>query len=82
MKSLESYNLFDPETAENPFEYYEALRREAPVYKMPMGMYIVSSPGEVLARECCVAQRTPGRLKMAKTVTYKDTHYKQRELIP
>lgn len=43
MQPLESYNLFAPETAENPFEYYAALRSQAPVYKMPIGMWIVST---------------------------------------
>jgi len=43
MQPLESYNLFAPETAENPFEYYAALRSQAPVYQMPMGMWIVST---------------------------------------
>jgi len=43
MQSLESYNLFDPATAESPFEYYAALRAQAPVYRMPMGMWIVST---------------------------------------
>jgi cytochrome P450 len=43
MQALESYNLFAPETAESPFEYYQALREQAPVYKMPIGMWIVST---------------------------------------
>jgi cytochrome P450 len=43
MQALESYNLFAPETAENPFEYYAALREQAPVYQMPIGMWIVST---------------------------------------
>jgi cytochrome P450 len=43
MQPLESYNLLDPETVENPFEYYTALRERAPVYKMPSGMWIVST---------------------------------------
>lgn len=43
MKPLESYHLFDPAVAEDPFEFYAALRARAPVYRMPMGIYIVSS---------------------------------------
>ena len=43
MQPIESYNLFDPETAENPFEYYALLRQQAPVYQMPTGMWIVST---------------------------------------
>ncbi|MBW2418535.1 MAG: cytochrome P450 [Deltaproteobacteria bacterium] len=43
MQPLESYSLFDPEIAESPFAYYAELRKRAPVYKMPIGMWIVSS---------------------------------------
>ena len=43
MKSLEEYNPFDPEVAENPFEYYAALREQAPVYQTPMGFFMVST---------------------------------------
>jgi cytochrome P450 len=43
MKPIESYSLFDPETAENPFEYYRVLREQAPVYEMPAGGFIVST---------------------------------------
>jgi cytochrome P450 len=43
MQALESYNLFAPETAEDPFAYYAALRAQAPVYRMPIGMWIVST---------------------------------------
>jgi cytochrome P450 len=43
VKPLESYNLFDPAVADSPFAYYAELRRRAPVYKMPLGMWIVSS---------------------------------------
>jgi cytochrome P450 len=43
MQPIESYNLFDPATAENPFEYYSVLREQAPVYQMPTGMWIVST---------------------------------------
>jgi cytochrome P450 len=52
MKPLESYNLFEPAVAENPFAYYAALRNRAPVYKMPSGMWIVSSH-----RHCLEAMR-------------------------
>jgi len=43
MQSLESYDLFDPAIAEDPFEYYAVLREQAPVYRMPSGMWIVST---------------------------------------
>jgi len=43
MQSIESYNLFDPATAENPFEYYSVLREQAPVYQMSAGTWIVST---------------------------------------
>jgi len=54
MQPLESYNLFDPEVAENPFPYYAELRKRAPVYKMPIGMWIVASHGL-----CLQAMRDP-----------------------
>lgn len=43
MQPIESYNLFDPVTTDDPFEYYAVLREQAPVYKMPVGMWIVST---------------------------------------
>ncbi len=43
MQKLEEYNPFDPEVAENPFEYYSALREQAPVYQTPMGFFMVST---------------------------------------
>lgn len=43
MQPIESYSLFDPATAEDPFEYYRVLRHEAPVYEMPAGGWIVST---------------------------------------
>ncbi len=43
MQPIESYSLFDPRTAENPFEYYAVLREQAPVYEMPAGGWIVST---------------------------------------
>ena len=43
MRQLDDYNPFDPEVAENPFEYYAALREQAPVYRTPMGFFMVST---------------------------------------
>ena len=43
MTKLEDYNPFDPEVAEDPFEYYAALREQAPVYQTPMGFFMVST---------------------------------------
>ena len=43
MQPLDSYDLFAPETAEDPFEYYQALRTREPVHRMPSGMWIVAS---------------------------------------
>jgi cytochrome P450 len=40
---LDQYNLFDPEVAENPFAYYQALREQAPVYRTKAGFYLVST---------------------------------------
>ena len=42
-KTLADYSLFDPETLKCPYEFYERLRAEAPVYQIPgFGMYLVS----------------------------------------
>lgn len=55
-RSLDDYNLFDPAVAESPFEYYAALRARAPVYKTPMGFYLVTSHAL-----CVEAMRDPER---------------------
>ena len=55
MRPLEDYNPFDPEVAENPFEYYAALREQAPVYQTPMGFFMVSTYDH-----CVSAIRDPG----------------------
>lgn len=34
-KPLEEFNFFDPEVAKQPFEFYDRLRNEAPVYQIP-----------------------------------------------
>ena len=34
-KSVTDFDFFDPEVIESPFEFYQALRREAPVYQLP-----------------------------------------------
>jgi cytochrome P450 len=50
MKKLEEYSLFDPETLKCPYEFYERLIKEAPVYELPgMGMTLVT--GYELIRE-------------------------------
>jgi cytochrome P450 len=40
---LSRFSLFDPETQENPYEYYRILRQDAPVYKLPEGNYYIVS---------------------------------------
>lgn len=34
-KPLEEFDFFDPEVAKHPFEFYDRLRSEAPVYQIP-----------------------------------------------
>ena len=34
-KALANYNFFDPEVIECPFDFYQAAREEAPVYRLP-----------------------------------------------
>jgi len=43
MKSVDQYDLYDPETVENPWEYYAALRKQAPVHQIQGGMWLVST---------------------------------------
>lgn len=49
MPSLAEINPLAPETAECPFPFYEAMRRECPVYQVPgAGFFIVSRFDDVL----------------------------------
>ena len=42
-KAIAEFNFFDPEVLTNPFEFYEALREQAPIYHIPeTNMYILS----------------------------------------
>lgn len=42
-KSVDEYSLMDPAVRECPYPFYDAMRRERPVYRMPeTGFYIVS----------------------------------------
>lgn len=57
MKPLAAFSFFDPAVAESPFEFYAALRREAPVHLVPgLGFYLVSRHALV-----CEALRDPAR---------------------
>lgn len=48
--NIDKYNLSDPETMENPFEFYKYIQREHPVYQMPdTGFYIISRYSDVLS---------------------------------
>jgi cytochrome P450 len=47
-KQLEDFNFFDPEVMKHPFEFYDKLRGEAPVYQIPgTEMYLVTSYADV-----------------------------------
>jgi cytochrome P450 len=46
--SLDGYNPMDPATQQDPFPYYEALRRKASVYPGANGMFFVSGHAAVL----------------------------------
>ncbi len=42
-KTVEEYSFLDPEVQSDPYEFYELLQREQPVYRMPeTGMYMVT----------------------------------------
>jgi len=45
--ALEAYDPMDPATQQDPFPYYAALRRRAPVFRGENGMYFVSGHNEV-----------------------------------
>ena len=50
MASVSDFNPLAPETAECPFPFYEAMRREAPVYAVPgMGFFIVNRYEDVVS---------------------------------
>jgi cytochrome P450 len=47
-KQLEDFNFFDPEVVKHPFEFYDKLRAEAPVYQIPgTEMYLITSYKDV-----------------------------------
>ena len=49
-KQLEDFNFFDPEVVKHPFEFYEKLRAEAPIYQIPgTEMYLVTRYADVKA---------------------------------
>lgn len=49
MKQVSEYNPLAPETVEDPYEFYAALREQAPVHEVPgLGMFIVSRYDDVL----------------------------------
>jgi cytochrome P450 len=43
MRNVTEFDPFDPETIENPFPFFAALRREAPVYDLPNGSHALVS---------------------------------------
>lgn len=47
-KPLEDFDFFDPEVATHPFEFYDRLRNEAPVYQIPgTGTYLITQYADV-----------------------------------
>jgi cytochrome P450 family 144 len=50
MKSLAQFDPFDPEVIENPYEFFAALRREAPLYELPNKAYYLISRHEDVKR--------------------------------
>lgn len=41
--TLKDFDLFHPDTIENPYPFFAALRREAPLYELPNGAYYLIS---------------------------------------
>jgi cytochrome P450 len=50
MKSLAEFDPFDPEVIENPYAFFAALRREAPLYELPNKAYYLISRHEDVTR--------------------------------
>jgi len=50
MKSLAEFDPFDPEVIENPYAFFAALRREAPLYELPNKAYYLISRHEDVKR--------------------------------
>lgn len=49
MKTLADFDFFDPAVAEDPYAFYAALRREAPVHRVPgLGFFVVSRYDDVV----------------------------------
>ena len=49
MKPLSEYNPFDPAVVADPYEFYAALREQAPVYEVPgLGLFMVSCYDDIL----------------------------------
>ena len=49
MASLKDFNPIAPETIENPYPFYRAMREQAPVYEIPgVGFFIVSRYDDIL----------------------------------
>lgn len=48
LRSVDDYSFMDPAIQDNPFEFYELLQKERPVYKMPeTGFYVVTRYDDV-----------------------------------
>ncbi|MBM3347193.1 MAG: cytochrome P450, partial [Betaproteobacteria bacterium] len=48
MKPVDSFNFFDPEVLSSPFDFYQAMHAQCPVYKVPdRNIYIVSKYADV-----------------------------------
>ena len=49
MKPLSEFDFFDPAVAEDPYAFYDALRREAPVHPVPgLGFFLVTRYADVV----------------------------------
>ena len=47
-KSVADFDFFDPEIIESPFEFYQLLRQQAPVYQLPgTNIYLVSKHNDI-----------------------------------
>ncbi len=87
MNTLSEFNLMDAETQSCPYAFYAALRREAPIYKMPeTGFYLVSKyqdirevmrQPEVYSSELEFRDMVPGGLNPEIPKIYKEHGWEQ-----
>ena len=59
-KTVTDFDFFDPEIIESPYEFYQVLRQQAPVYQLPgTNIFMLSRLGDI--KQACPLQLQSGR---------------------